>query len=59
VGDRRGVYRILMGRPEGRNHLDDPDLDGMIILKLIFKKWNGEAWTGLIWLSTGTDGGLL
>jgi hypothetical protein len=23
---------------------------------LIFKKWDGEAWTGLIWLRLGTDG---
>jgi hypothetical protein len=31
---------------------------GRIILKLIFKKWDG-AWTGLSWLRIGTGGGLL
>jgi hypothetical protein len=27
---------------------------GRIILKLIFKKWDGRAWTGWIWLRIGT-----
>ena len=40
-----------------RDHLEDPGIDGRITLKLIFKKWNGEAWTGLIWLRIGLAGG--
>jgi hypothetical protein len=59
MGEGRGAYRILVGRPEGRNHLEDPGVDGRIILKWIFKEWNWEAWTGLIWLRIGTGGGLL
>jgi hypothetical protein len=42
-----------------RGHLKDPDVDGSIILKYIFKKWDGEAWTGLIWLRIGRGGGCL
>jgi hypothetical protein len=33
----RGAYRVLVGRPEGRNQLEDPGVDGRIILKWIFK----------------------
>ena len=31
-----------MGKPEGRDPLDDPGLDGRIILQGIFRKWDGE-----------------
>jgi hypothetical protein len=33
--------------------MEDQDVDVRIILKCVFKKWNGEEWTGLIWLSIG------
>jgi hypothetical protein len=37
--------------------LEDPGIDGKIILRWIFRKWEGwEAWTGLIWFRTGTGG---
>ena len=41
MAERRGSYRILMGRLEGRDHLEDPGIDGRIILKWILKKWDG------------------
>jgi hypothetical protein len=41
VGDRRGAYRVLVGKPEGKNHLEDPGLDGSIIVKWILETWVG------------------
>jgi hypothetical protein len=40
------------------DHLGDPGVDGRIILKGLFKKWNG-AWTGLSRLRISTGGELL
>jgi hypothetical protein len=42
-----------------RYHLEDPGLDGRIILKWVFERLGGKAETGLIWLRIGTGGGLL
>jgi hypothetical protein len=30
----------MVGKPEGKNYLGDPDLDGMIILRWLFRKWD-------------------
>ena len=59
MGDNRGVYRVLVRKPEGKNHLEDPGIDGKIILRWIIRKWDVGAWTGLIWLRKGTGGGLM
>jgi hypothetical protein len=30
---RRGVFRVLVRKPEGKRHLGDPGIDGRIILR--------------------------
>ena len=59
MGEKRVVYRILVGIPERKNHLGDPFVDGRIILRWIFKTWDVGVWTGSSWLRIGTVGGQL
>ena len=39
-------YRVLVGKPEGKRHLEDPGIDGRIILRLIFESEMG----GMDWI---------
>jgi hypothetical protein len=58
-GEKRNSYTILVGNPEGKNHWEDQDVGGWIILKWILERWDGMVWIGSIWLRIGTSGGLL
>ena len=48
----------LGGLREG-GHFEDTDVDGRMILKCIYKKWDEEVWTGLIWFRIRTGDRLL
>jgi hypothetical protein len=37
-----------------RDHLEDPGIDGRIILRWMFRKLDVSAWTGLMCLRIGT-----
>jgi hypothetical protein len=52
------VYRILVGRPEGRRPLGRPRLRLEYNIEMDLQEWDGE-WAGLSWLRIGTDSGLL
>ena len=53
------MHRVLVGKPEGKRPLRRPDVDGRIILRRIFRKWEGVVGTGWSWLRIGTGGGHL
>jgi hypothetical protein len=54
--EKRNVYRLLVGKPEGKRPLGK-DIRGWIIFGWIFYDCDGVMWTGLVWLSLGTGGG--
>ena len=58
-----GVERCAQGSGgenlRDRDHWGDLDIDGRIILRWIFRKWEGVVGTGWSWLRIGTDGGHL
>jgi hypothetical protein len=54
MGERRSVYRVLVGNLRERDHLEDPSVNGRIMLRWMFRKWDVRAWTGLIRLRIGT-----
>jgi hypothetical protein len=41
------------------DHLEDLGVDGRIMLKWIFNRWDGEAWPELVWFGIGISCGLL
>ena len=45
IGEGRGLYRVLVGKPEG-DHLGDPGVDVSIILRWVFRRWDVGVWTG-------------
>ena len=54
--EERGVYRVLVGKPEGKNHWGDLGVDGWIILGWISRRWDVGMWIGFGWPRTGTGG---
>ena len=48
------MYRVLVGKPEGKRPMRDPGEDGRIILRWMFWKWDVRVWTGSSWLRIGT-----
>jgi hypothetical protein len=38
MGKRRGLYGVLVGKPEGKRPLGRPSLNGKVIIRTIFRK---------------------
>jgi hypothetical protein len=55
-----GEWRKLHNEePRERDHWEDQDVGGWIILGWILERWDGVMWTRLFWLRIGTGGELL
>jgi hypothetical protein len=59
MGERRGVYRILVGKPVGKRPLGRPRHRWGVNIKMDLQEVGWGAWTRLIWLRIGTAGALL
>jgi hypothetical protein len=60
MGEKRNVYRLLVGKPEGKSQLGRPRrmwVDN-IKMDLVEIGWGG-MWIGLVWFWIGTGGELL
>ena len=54
----RDACRVLVGKPEGKSHLEELGADGSIMLKWILKNRGGGI-DGLMWPRVGKGGRLL
>jgi hypothetical protein len=54
MGEKRNVYRLLVGKPEEKRSLGRPRRRWMDNIKMDLM-----LWTGLVWLRIGTGGELL
>jgi hypothetical protein len=41
MGEEREVYRVLLGKPEGKNNLEDQGIDGMMESEWILETLTG------------------
>jgi hypothetical protein len=48
MGERRGAYRVLVGKPEGKRSLGRPMRRWEDNIKLIFRNWDEEASNGFL-----------
>jgi hypothetical protein len=53
MGEGRGAYKVLVGRPEGRRPLGRPRRRWEDNIKMDFQEVGWETWNGLIWLRIG------
>ena len=58
-GRGEGCTGFWWGDLRERDHWGDPDADGRIILRWIFRKWEGVVRTGWSWFRIETGGGHL
>jgi len=56
MSEERWVYRVLVGKPEGRRRWGDLGVEVWIILERISRRWDVGIWTGLGWPRIETCG---
>jgi len=59
MGERRGVYRVLVRKPEGKRPLERPRRRWEDNIKMDLHEVICGVWAGSSWLRIGTGGGNL
>jgi hypothetical protein len=60
MGEERKVYKVLVGKPEGKRPLGRPSRRWEDVIRMDLRELGlGGVWIGFDWLRTGTGGGLL
>ena len=59
IGEKRGVYKVLVGKPERKRPLGRRRCRREGKIKMDFRKRDVGVWTGSRWLKIGTAGGHL
>jgi hypothetical protein len=59
MGEGRGMYRVLVGKPEGKRPLGRPRFRWDDNIKADLEEVGCGGWAGLSWLRIETDGGQL
>jgi hypothetical protein len=55
----RNAYNVLVGKPGGKNHLEDLSVEGEDNIRIDLREIGWRVWTSFIWLRIRTSGGLL
>jgi hypothetical protein len=58
-GEEKDVYRVLVGKPEGKRPLRRPRLKWEVNIRIFLQEVGCGVWTGLGWLRIEIGGGLL
>jgi hypothetical protein len=59
MGEGRNVYRVLVGKPEGKRPLERPRRRWENGIKMDLRETGWGVWSGFAWLRIGIAGGLL
>jgi hypothetical protein len=59
MGEGRNVYKVLVGKPDGKRPLERPRRRWEDGIRMDLRETGWGVWSGFTWLRIGTVGGLL
>ena len=59
MGEEWGMYRVLVGKPQGRRPMGKPRRRWVDNIRMDSRRWDVGIWTGLSWPRIEKGGGRL